>query len=57
MRVEVARPEAHDRGRDLDQLAKLEMLRPSRLSVTPVQEEEWRALLEMAAGLNPQLAG
>ena len=29
-------------------LAKLEMLRQSRLSVTPVREEEWRVLLEMA---------
>ena len=31
-------------------LAKLEMLRQSRLSVTPVRAEEWRVLLEMAAG-------
>ena len=30
-------------------LAKLEMLRQSRLSVTPVREEEWKVLLEMAA--------
>jgi predicted RNA-binding protein with PUA-like domain len=28
-------------------LAKLEMLRQSRLSVTPVRNEEWRVLLEM----------
>lgn len=28
-------------------LAKLEMLRQSRLSVTPVREEEWKVLLEM----------
>jgi len=31
-------------------LAKLEMLRQSRLSVTPVREEEWRVLTGMAAG-------
>ena len=31
-------------------LAKLEMLRQSRLSVSPVREEEWAALLEMAPG-------
>ena len=30
-------------------LAKLEMLRQSRLSVTPVRAEEWKLLLEMAA--------
>jgi predicted RNA-binding protein with PUA-like domain len=30
-------------------LAKLEMLRQSRLSVTPVRPEEWRVLLAMAA--------
>ena len=30
-------------------LAKLEMIRQSRLSVTPVQEEEWEVLLEMGA--------
>ncbi|HVF37982.1 MAG TPA: EVE domain-containing protein [Sphingomicrobium sp.] len=29
-------------------LHKLEMLRQSRLSVTPVREEEWKALMEMA---------
>ncbi|HWI87051.1 MAG TPA: EVE domain-containing protein [Sphingomonas sp.] len=29
-------------------LAALEMLRQSRLSVTPVRDEEWRLLLEMA---------
>ena len=28
-------------------LAKLEMLRQSRLSVTPVREEEWKLLLKM----------
>jgi predicted RNA-binding protein with PUA-like domain len=31
-------------------LTALEMLRQSRLSVTPVREEEWAAILEMAAG-------
>jgi predicted RNA-binding protein with PUA-like domain len=30
-------------------LKTLEMLRQSRLSVTPVREEEWAVLLEMAA--------
>ena len=29
-------------------LAKLEMLRQSRLSVTPVREEEWKLLLAMS---------
>lgn len=29
-------------------LAKLEMLRQSRLSVTPVREEEWKVILAMA---------
>ena len=29
-------------------LEKLEMLRQSRLSVTPVRDEEWKVLLEMA---------
>lgn len=31
-------------------LANLEMLRQSRLSVTPVRAEEWAVLLEMAEG-------
>ncbi|MBA2919180.1 EVE domain-containing protein [Sphingomonas sp. MAH-20] len=31
-------------------LVKLEMLRQSRLSVTPVREEEWSVILEMAGG-------
>jgi predicted RNA-binding protein with PUA-like domain len=31
-------------------LAKLEMLRQSRLSVSPIREEEWAVLLEMGAG-------
>ena len=30
-------------------LAKLEMIRQSRLSVSPVRDEEWAALLDMAA--------
>ena len=30
-------------------LAKLEMLRQSRLSVTPVRDEEWAVLLEMGS--------
>ncbi len=31
-------------------LAALEMLRQSRLSVSPVREEEWAAILELATG-------
>ena len=31
-------------------LAKLEMLRQSRLSVSPVREEEWQAILELGQG-------
>ena len=30
-------------------LEKLEMLRQSRLSVTPVRDEEWKRILEMSA--------
>jgi predicted RNA-binding protein with PUA-like domain len=30
-------------------LAAIEMVRQSRLSVTPVREEEWKVLMEMAA--------
>jgi len=30
-------------------LAKMELIRQSRLSVAPVREEEWRKVLEMAA--------
>ncbi|HEY7005216.1 MAG TPA: EVE domain-containing protein [Sphingomicrobium sp.] len=30
-------------------LAKMELIRQSRLSVAPVRDEEWRVLLEMAA--------
>jgi predicted RNA-binding protein with PUA-like domain len=31
-------------------LAKMELVRQSRLSVSPVREEEWAAVLEMAKG-------
>ena len=31
-------------------LARLEMLRQSRLSVSPVRDEEWTTILEMAGG-------
>lgn len=31
-------------------LARLEMLRQSRLSVSPVREEEWTAILDLARG-------
>jgi len=36
--------------KDEPRLKALEMLRQSRLSVTPVRDEEWAVLLEMAAG-------
>jgi predicted RNA-binding protein with PUA-like domain len=35
--------------KDESRLKDLEMLRQSRLSVTPVRDEEWAVLLEMAA--------
>ena len=31
-------------------LAKMELIRQSRLSVAPVRDEEWKVILEMAAG-------
>ena len=31
-------------------LAKMELIRQSRLSVAPVRDEEWRVVLELAAG-------
>ena len=31
-------------------LAKMELIRQSRLSVSPVREEEWAAILDLAAG-------
>ena len=31
-------------------LAKMELIRQSRLSVSPVREEEWAAVLELAGG-------
>jgi predicted RNA-binding protein with PUA-like domain len=31
-------------------LAKMELVRQSRLSVAPVRDEEWRRILEMAGG-------
>ena len=31
-------------------LAKMELIRQSRLSVAPVRAEEWKVILEMAAG-------
>jgi predicted RNA-binding protein with PUA-like domain len=31
-------------------LAKIEVLRQSRLSVTPVRDDEWAVLMEMAQG-------
>jgi len=35
--------------KDEPKLAKMELIRQSRLSVAPVREEEWRKVLEMAA--------
>lgn len=32
-------------------LAALEMVRQSRLSVSPVRDEEWRAILDLAGGM------
>ena len=31
-------------------LAKMELIRQSRLSVAPVRDEEWKRVLEMASG-------
>ena len=31
-------------------LAKMELIRQSRLSVAPVRDEEWKAVLELAKG-------
>ena len=31
-------------------LAKMELVRQSRLSVSPVRDEEWATILELAAG-------
>lgn len=45
----LARPVALAAIKDEPRLKALEMLRQSRLSVTPVRDEEWAVLLEMGA--------
>ena len=47
-RAPLARPVTLAAIKAEKRLAKLEMLRQSRLSVTPVRGEEWAVLLEMA---------
>ena len=57
VRVEPVRPlAAGDPGRDQGRarLAKMELIRQSRLSVAPVRDEEWAKVLEMAKALKPQ---
>ena len=46
----LARPVTLEAIKAEPKLAGLEMLRQSRLSVTPVRDAEWTLLLEMAAG-------
>lgn len=48
-RDKLAKPVALADIKDEPRLAKLEMLRQSRLSVTPVSAAEWKVILEMAA--------
>ena len=36
--------------KDESKLAKMELIRQSRLSVSPVRDAEWRTILKMAAG-------
>ncbi|MDO6416768.1 EVE domain-containing protein [Sphingomonas sp. BIUV-7] len=45
----LARPVPLEAIKAEPRLAALEMIRQSRLSVTPVREEEWAVILEMAA--------
>jgi len=45
----LARPVTLEAIKAEPRLTALEMLRQSRLSVTPVREEEWAVILEMAA--------
>jgi predicted RNA-binding protein with PUA-like domain len=47
-REKLARPVTLAAIKAEPKLAKLEMLRQSRLSVTPVRDEEWKVLVEMA---------
>ncbi|PZU10030.1 EVE domain-containing protein [Sphingomonas sp.] len=46
----LARPVPLEAIKAEPRLKTLEMLRQSRLSVTPVREDEWAVLLEMGAG-------
>jgi predicted RNA-binding protein with PUA-like domain len=46
-RAKLARPVTLAAIKAEPKLAKLEMLRQSRLSVTPVRDDEWRVLLAM----------
>ena len=51
VRVEPVRPLGPVTLKDIKaepKLAKMELIRQSRLSVSPVREEEWAAILEMA---------
>ena len=47
-RDKLARPVTLAEIKAEPKLARLEMLRQSRLSVTPVRDEEWKFLLQMA---------
>jgi predicted RNA-binding protein with PUA-like domain len=47
-RQKLARPVTLAEIKADKQLEKLEMLRQSRLSVTPVRDEEWKHIMEMA---------
>jgi predicted RNA-binding protein with PUA-like domain len=49
-RDKLARPVTLAAMKDEPRLAKLEMLRQSRLSVTPVRADEWKLLLAMGTG-------
>ncbi|HEX5183362.1 MAG TPA: EVE domain-containing protein [Allosphingosinicella sp.] len=46
----LARPVTLKAMKGEPRLAKLEMIRQSRLSVSPVREEEWAVLVEMGGG-------
>jgi predicted RNA-binding protein with PUA-like domain len=46
--AKLARPVTLAEMKAEPRLARLEMLRQSRLSVTPVRDEEWEVILEMA---------
>jgi predicted RNA-binding protein with PUA-like domain len=47
--VRPLRPVTLARIKSEPKLAKMELIRQSRLSVAPVREEEWRTILDMAA--------